>query len=128
MTAKNFLSIYAILILIYGVVFLFLPGTAYDLYGLADQSTPLATNLLGGLGGVFIGAGIMGWLARDASASRGRKAILVFIALSSAIFLVRNIMGLASGAGMGTMSYVDLILQALFTIGGGYLVSKENTD
>jgi hypothetical protein len=128
MTAKNFLSLYAIIALIYGIVFLFLPGTAYDLYGLADQSSPLSTNLLGGLGGLFIAGAIMGWLARDASISRGRKAILVFITLSSAIFLIRNIMGLAGGASFGTISYIDLIVQALFTIGGGYLVMKENTD
>ncbi len=128
MTTKNFLSIYGILILLYGILFLFLPDQAYELYGLSGESTPLATNLLGGLGGTFIAAGIMAFLARDASASRGRKAILVFIALSSAIFLVRNIMGLAGGASFGTMSYVDLILQALFTIGGGYLVTKEKAD
>ncbi len=125
MTTKNYFTLYAILILLYGICFLFLPSHVYDLYGLADQSSPLATNLLGGLGGVFIAAGIMAWLSKDSGPSACRKAIIIFITVSSLIFLIRNIMGLAAGAGMGTMSYVDLIVQAIFTICGIYLLTKE---
>ena len=125
MSTKNFLSIYAVVILLYGLLFLFLPGTAYDLYGISDQSSDLSTNLLQGLGSVFIPAGIMSWLARDASASHGRKGILVFIALSSLIFLIRNLMGVFAGVTFGAMTYVDLIVQALFAGGGFYLLRNE---
>jgi TM2 domain-containing membrane protein YozV len=66
----------------------------------------------------------MAWIARDASASYGRKAILAFIGLSSLIFTVQSIMGIASGA-IGQMTYIDLIVQVLFTAGGLYFLSKE---
>ena len=39
MNVKNFLSIYAIIILLYGILFLFLPNQAYEIYGSVSQKT-----------------------------------------------------------------------------------------
>lgn len=124
MNVKNFLSIYAIIILLYGILFLFLPNQAYEIYGSVSQKTALATNILQGLGGVFISAGVMAWLARNASASHGRRAILAFIALGNLIFLIRGIMAMAGG-NVTNMSYVDLIVQLVFAAGAIYFLSKE---
>ena len=123
MNVKNFLALYALVILIYGIFFLFLPGNAIDLYGGSDS--PLLRNAIQGIGTVFVPAGIMSWMARDASASYGRRAILAFIGLSSLIFAVRSLMAIAAGGASGQMTYIDLIVQILFATGGLYFLSKE---
>lgn len=122
MNVKNFLSIYAIIVLVYGLLFLIFTDKAIELYG--GASSPLLTSAMKAVGSMFVPAGIMAWIARDASASYGRKAILAFIGLSSLIFAVQSIMGIASGA-IGQMTYIDLIVQVLFTAGGLYFLSKE---
>ena len=66
----------------------------------------------------------MAWLARNASASHGRRAILAFIALGNLIFLIRGIMAMAGG-NVTNMSYVDLIVQLVFAAGAIYFLSKE---
>ena len=122
MNVKNFLSVYALAVLIYGILFLFMPAKAISLYG--GESNPLLVSAMQGIGSVFIPAGIMAWLARDASASFGRRAILAFIGLSSLIFAVRNIMAMSGGAST-TQSTIDLIVQIVFAAGGLYFLTKE---
>jgi hypothetical protein len=122
MNVKNFLSVYALAILVYGILFLFMPAKAISMYG--GESSPLLVNAIQGLGSVFIPAGVMAWLAREASASYGRRAILVFIGLSSLIFAIRNIMAMSGGAST-SQSTIDLVVQLVFTAGGLYFLSKE---
>ncbi|MFT4569106.1 MAG: hypothetical protein ACI9FN_004076 [Saprospiraceae bacterium] len=125
MNVKNFLTLYAVLVTIYGIFFLFFPNNAIGLYG--GESSALLGNAMQGLGSVFIPAGIMSWIARDASASFGRKAVLSFIGLSSLIFGVRSIISMVSdSAGMvGSQPYIDLAVQIIFAAGGLYFFSKE---
>ena len=123
MNVKNFLSVYAVLVLIYGILFLFLTGKAIDIYG--GTSTPLLVNALQGIGTVFVAAGVMSWMAREASVSHGRKAILMFIALGSLIFAIRSIMAIATGSVTSNQAYIDLVVQVIFAVGGFYFFSKE---
>ncbi len=122
MNVKNFLSVYAIAVLIYGILFLFMPAKAISMYG--GESNPLLVNAIQGLGSLFIPAAIMAWLAREASASYGRRAILAFIGLSSLIFAIRNIMAMGGGA-TTTQTTIDLVIQVVFAAGGLYFLSKE---
>ena len=123
MNVKNFLSVYAVLILIYGILFLFLTGKAIDIYG--GESSPLLANALQGIGTVFVAAGVMSWMAREASASHGRRAILMFIGLGSLIFAIRSIMAMATGTVGSNQAYIDLVVQVIFAAGGFYFFSKE---
>ena len=125
MNVKNFLTLYAALITIYGIFFLFFPSNAMDLYG--GESSAILSNTIQGLGSVFIPAGIMCWIARDASASYGRKAVLAFIGLSSLIFAIRSIISMATDSAViaGSQPYIDLVVQVIFAAGGLYFLSKE---
>lgn len=123
MNVKNFLTLYAVVIMLYGILFLFLTSKAIGMYGAEDSA--LLDNAIKGIGSVFVAAGVMAWIARDANASYGRKAILAFIGLGSLIFVIRGLMALGAGAAGGQMTYIDLTAQIIFTIGGIYFFTKE---
>jgi hypothetical protein len=117
MNLKNLFMITAVVSVIFGVLFLVVPATTMDLYGVTlDEAAVWIARLLGAS---FLGFGVVAWLAKDAEASRARRAIEVGYFAGFAIGFVVDLLGQLSGVFNG-LGWVTVIIYLLFAAGYGY--------
>ena len=124
MNVKNFLTLAGAIGILYGAWFFFAPDHAAETYGYAAVATDLSELLLKFLGITIFAAGLMAILARGASKSIGRTAILVYVAVSQLIYLIMNIMSVMAGA-EGTMGIIDLVVNVVLGLGAVYFIMQD---
>jgi hypothetical protein len=124
MNVKNYFTLAGIVGILYGALFFFATDKASELYSNAELSNELSVVLAKFLGASVLAAGIMVILARNASKSIGRTAILYYMAVSQILYLILNIMGMTAAAA-GSMNYADLIVNIILGFGAVYFILKE---
>lgn len=124
MNVKNFLTLAALVNLVYGLAFWLAPQGSADLYGYGAVTTPLSILVLQFLGMSLVAAGVMCWMARGAEQSAGRTAVLWFIAVADLLFLYMNVRTMMGGE-EGSMNYVDLAVNAIFGFGALYFIMQD---
>jgi NO-binding membrane sensor protein with MHYT domain len=123
MNTKNYLTVAGVVGVIYGLAFFFFPEQAQSFYGIDDQSNELAVRMQRFFGGSIIAMGFLGLMARNASESIGRKAVLGGLSVFFILNLVQIGMWLAQDA--PTFSYVDAVVTLVLGAGAIYFYRKE---
>jgi hypothetical protein len=117
MNLKNLLMATAAVGAFFGLLFLLVPAATMDFYGVTlDEAGVWVARLLGAS---FLGYAAVAWLARDAEASRARRAIEVGYFTGFAIGFVVDLVGQLAGWTNG-LGWVNVIIYLLFAAAFGY--------
>ena len=117
MKFSRFMTAYAVVSGLFGVGFVILPGLVLDIYGMSASETSLFIGQL--LGATLISLALLGWLAKNASQSEARHAIVLAMFVGEAFGLVLAVMGQLRGV-MNGLGWLVVAVYLIFTIGLGY--------
>ncbi|MHC4854736.1 MAG: hypothetical protein ACYTF5_22285 [Planctomycetota bacterium] len=124
MNVKNFLTLAAVVSLVYGLPYFLSPQGSANVYGYGEVTTPLSNLVLQFFAISMIATGVMCFIARNAERSVGRSAVLWYIAVSQLLFLYMDIRTMLAGD-EGGMNYVDLVVNVVLGFGALYFISQD---
>jgi hypothetical protein len=124
MNTNNFFSLFGVLLLFYGILYLFATDFTYSLYDMSEVRTSHSVILVKNLGQFCIGAGLMSLFARNAGPSIGRRAVLIFFSTTFLLLFFHSVMG-AFYSSLTSMGFVDLVVQGGAGLGAAYFLFKE---
>ena len=125
MKLKNLFTIGAIVAILFGLGFLFVPDTVLSLYGISLGAAGLIVAQF--LGASYIGYAALTWLARNKEHSEARRAIVLALLVQSAVSLVASLIGQFSGE-MNALGWLNVVIFAFFTLGYGYFQFINASD
>ncbi|HMK71257.1 MAG TPA: hypothetical protein VK442_09840 [Xanthobacteraceae bacterium] len=122
MDSKLYLTISAIVLLLYGIGFLAIPAPLATLYGVPPEPHVLMVDRF--FGSVLLALGVITWLARDFTDWAAIRGVVignvVGYALSTLVLIWSTVAGLLNGLGWGsTIVNVALALWALYVLSAG---------
>jgi hypothetical protein len=122
MTPRLYLTVLAIVPLVFGLGFILMPTQVLALYGVAANAQVAATAQL--LGAAYVGFAVLNWLARTLpEGDRGLRAVLMGNLTSNALgFAVTLINQLTVPGVTNGLIWSSVILYLLFALGAGYLL------
>ena len=109
-------------------LFFFATGTMNELYGNSEMATDLSNLLFQFIAVPIFASGVMGLAGRSAAKSIGRTAIFYYLAVSMTLFFILNLMNVISGEYVGTMNYIDLVVQAFLGAGAILFIMKDRSS
>ena len=117
MNLKSLFVLSAVVTLVFGVLFIIIPTQTYSWYGITSD---MALNYMGGLfGAALIAIGLISWLARGASESDARKAIVLSFFIGDLIGFIIALIAQLNNV-VNSLGWLTVVLYFLFTIGFGY--------
>lgn len=119
MSHKTFLSIAAVIGIVFGIGMLIAPEQVLELY--AIPSSEGSKSIARSFGALMFSVGIMNWIARGVEDSVALRAILYGNLAIHLLTLVIDLLALTSG-GMSAQGWGSVILHALFGAGFAYFV------
>ena len=125
MKLKNLFTINAIVAVLFGLAFVFMPATLLSYYGVKLSAAGLIVAQL--LGAAYIGYSLLTWLARNKEQSEARKAIVLAMLVSFAIGLVVSLIGQFSGE-LNALGWLNVVIFLFFTLGYGYFQFINTSD
>jgi hypothetical protein len=117
MKLKFLFIITGIVAIVFGVAFTIIPAQVYSLYGI--ESTAGLDYMAQLFGAALIGFGLIAWLARNATDSPARRAIILAFFISDGIGFVIALIGQLNET-LGSLGWLTVAIYLLFTIGFGY--------
>ena len=125
MKLKNLFTINAIVAVLFGLAFVFMPATLLSYYGVKLSAAGLIVAQL--LGAAYIGYSLLTWLARNKEQSEARKAIVLAMLVHFAVGLVVSLIGQFSGE-LNALGWLNVVIFAFFTLGYGYFQFINTSD
>lgn len=117
MKLKTLMTINAIVAIVFGVAFVIVPTQAYSLYDItADEQLIYMGQLFGA---ALIGFALLTWMARNATDSDARKAIVLALFISDGIGFVVALIG-QLGNVVNTLGWSTVAIYLLLALGFGY--------
>lgn len=117
MKLKTLMTINAIVAIVFGVAFVIVPTQAYSLYDItADEQLIYMGQLFGA---ALIGFALLTWMARNATDSDARKAIVLALFISNGIGFVVALIG-QLGNVVNTLGWSTVAIYLLLALGFGY--------
>ena len=117
MKLKTLMTINAIVAIVFGVTFVIVPAQAYLLYDItADEHLIYMGRLFGG---ALMGFAILTWMARNATDSDARRAIVLALFISNGIGFVVALMGQLSNV-VNALGWSTVAIYLLLALGFGY--------
>jgi len=113
----------AIIAILYGVVFVIIPGPVYSLYGIESN---MMLNYMGQLfGAALIAIGLIAWRSRNAADSDARKAIIFSFFIADTIGFVIALIGELNQV-VNVVGWTTVVIYLLFALGfAKFQFSKE---
>ena len=124
MKIKSMMSIKAIVVIFFGLGFLFVTKTIMALYGMNVNSGGIAVARL--LGQMYVLIALVLWLCRNTSEVSTKKAFAIAVTIGDAIGTAVCLMAVLSGA-MNSFGWSAVAIYLLFTIGFGYFLLKPES-
>ena len=110
-------TVNAIVAAVFGLAFVIAPGQAASLYGVtADAQFRYLAQLFGA---ALVGFAVLTWVARNATASDARKAIVLALFVSNALGFVLALLGQMAGV-VNTMGWSTVVIYLILALGFGY--------
>ena len=110
-------TINAVLAAVFGLAFVIAPGQAASLYGVtADAQFRYLAQLFGA---ALVGFAVLTWVARNATASDARKAIVLALFVSNALGFVLALLGQMAGVA-NPMGWSTVVIYLILALGFGY--------
>lgn len=122
MSFKNVLIIKAVVCLAFALLFLLIPGTLFELFGvtLTEGGTFPAREY----GAALAGTMMLTWFAREMADSEARRPILLHLLVYDAIGFVVTVIYILSGV-LNFLGWGPAVIYLFFTAGSGYLLVKK---
>ena len=124
MKIKSMMVIKAIIVIIFGLGFLFFTQPLMEFYGMDVNSGGIATSRL--LGQMYVLFALVLWFCRNTSEASTKKAFAISITIGDAIGTAVSLLAVLSGA-MNFLGWSAVAIYLLFTIGFGYFVIKPES-
>ena len=124
MKIKTVMSIKAIVVIFFGLGFLFLTRTIMSLYGMSVDSGGITSGRL--LGQMYTLIALLLWLCRNTAEASTKKAFAVSVTVGDAIGTVVSLLAVLSGA-MNALGWSAVVIYLIFTLGFGYFVIKPES-
>ena len=121
MKIKLVMSIKAIVVVFFGLGFLFLTETLMSLYGMDTSPSALAAGRL--LGQMYTLIALLLWLCRNTGEASTKKAFAIAVTIGDAIGTVISLLATLSGA-MNVFGWSAVAVYLIFTLGFGYFLIK----
>jgi uncharacterized membrane protein len=121
MNAKTYLTISAVVAVLFGLAFLLAPGAAASVYGVPpDPHTALNLQFFAS---ALIGFGAAQWVTKDFRDWDAVRGILIASIIADALGLIVNLIGTFQGLING-MAWTTTLIYVLFIVGAIYCLSK----
>jgi hypothetical protein len=117
MSLKTVFTANAVVALVFGLLFLIVPGTGTGIYGAELSDAGLLVTRL--FGATVLGYCVLTWLARNAEESEARNAIVTSLFIGWGIGFVVALIFQIQGV-INIYGWVNVALYLLFTLGYGY--------
>ncbi len=119
MKLNNLFALNAILAGLFGLGFILVPATVYDLYGIDIDDFLRYTSQL--FGATLLGIAVISWLARSLSDVRARKAILTGFFVGEGLSAILAIIGQFRDSAVA-MGWINVVIYVIFTLGFAYFL------
>lgn len=104
----------SVIALVFGVLFVIIPGPMYSLYGIESN---MMLNYMGGLfGAALIAIGLISWLARNAVDSEARRAVILSFFIADAIGFIIALIGQLNGV-VNALGWLTVVIYFLLCLG-----------
>lgn len=123
MKIKLVMSIKAIVVVFFGLGFLFLPETLMNLYGMEINSGTIAVGRL--LGQMYTLIALLLWLCRNTGEVSTKKAFAIAVTIGDAIGAAVTLLATLSGT-MNSLGWSAFGIYLIFTLGFGYFLLKPD--
>jgi len=117
MKFKNLLVINAVVALVYGISYQFVPKTILSLYGLTTGQGEILMSRL--FGAPLIGIGLLTWFVRNIRDSETQRALILSMLVYHLIGFVITIHGTVTGV-MSAAGWTGVGIFLFFTLGYAY--------
>ena len=124
MKIKSVMSIKAIVVIFFGLGFLFMTQTIMSLYGMDVSSGGLTAGRL--LGQMYFLIALLLWLCRNTADATTKRAFAISITIGDAIGTIVSLLAVLSGA-MNALGWSAVVIYLVFTIGFGYFLLKPES-
>lgn len=125
MKRNTFMSIAAVIGLVFGVSFVLFPGQMMSLY---ETEVGEAGIWLGRyFGSAIIGVTVVNWLARNADTSVALRAILLGFCVMSIVGLIVAVLEMISGIS-GALIWLNIVIYLFLAVGYGYFGFVKTAD
>ncbi|MGD2158048.1 MAG: hypothetical protein PVG32_14325 [Anaerolineales bacterium] len=126
MTLKNWMSVKAVICVLFGLGFVFIPETVASLYGMSTNDSSILMARF--FGQAFFLLGILLWLARNTSELATQRAFSISVFVGDIVGFVIAIMAQLSGA-MNALGWLTVVLYLVLALGFGYfLIATPSTN
>jgi len=122
MNAKTYLTISAVVAVLFGLAFLLAPTAAASVYGVPPE--PHTALNLQFFGSALIGFGAVQWVAKDFRDWEAVRGILIASVIADALGLIVNLIGTFQGLING-MAWTTTAIYVLFIVGAIYCLSTR---
>jgi hypothetical protein len=118
MKLSTMMIINAVVAAVFGVAFVVVPSQSISLYGVEDASEILIL-ILRLMGASFIGFAVLTWLARNASDSDARRAIVLALIVSDGIGFIAALIAQLADV-VNSLGWSTVAIYLLLALGFGY--------
>lgn len=114
-------TINAVLLAVLGLIFLVVPVLVLDFF---NTETYTATSLVARfLGSAMLLAGMFIWVAKDLTDAGTVRTMTIMLLVSSLVSFILTLVGMVGVDVIRANGWIPLVVQILFVLGYGYLVS-----
>jgi hypothetical protein len=117
MKLKTLMIINAIVAIVFGVTFVIVPAQAYSLYDITANEQLVYMGQL--FGAALIGFALLTWMARNATDSDARRAIVLALFIADGIGFVVALIGQLSNV-VNALGWSTVAIYLLLALGFGY--------
>jgi len=121
MSTKIYLTIVAVLAVIYALAFILIPDSMAELYGV-KMPQPNATLNIQFFGSALLSVGIIAWFARESGDRATVRGILIGLTIGDVVGCIISIWGTVKGL-TNALGWSSAILYALLVLGALYCLS-----
>jgi Trk-type K+ transport system membrane component len=108
----------AVVAAFFGVAFVLVPSQAISLYGV-EEASEILILILQLMGAAFVGFAVLTWLARNASDSDARRAIVLALIVSDGIGFIAALIAQLADV-VNSLGWSTVAIYLLLALGWGY--------
>ena len=126
MKVKLFVAIAAVIAILYGIVFLLIPGVALAFYG---DAMPNVSSILSirFYGASLLSLGLVGWFVKETSDWTALRGLLLGLSIGNVAAVVVAIWGTVTGI-MNAMGWSVVLIYLVLLVGFVYYLSAGRAD
>ena len=117
MKLKTLMTINAIVAIVFGVTFVIVPAQVYSLYDITPDAQLKYVGQL--FGAALIGFALLTWMARNATDSDARRAIVLALFIADGIGFIVALIGQLSNV-VNALGWSTVAIYLLLALGFGY--------